>query len=135
MAKVRVRVRVVTVCLLVLSMGLHWALLQTVAWTGMLISYSRNGTFLEAVTKTFDGQHPCSLCKVVKSGRTEEKKQEQKQVKPGLELEVGLIWTATEFQFAEHHERVPLFGSSMRSRADAPPRPPPRVVCDHHACA
>jgi len=29
-----------TVAVLVLSLGLHWALLQTVAWTGMILAYS-----------------------------------------------------------------------------------------------
>lgn len=56
------------VVLLCLSLGLHWALLQGIAWTGMLISFAQEGTVIEAVEKTFDGQHGCALCAKVKKG-------------------------------------------------------------------
>ena len=64
------RVLVVLVCL---SLGMHWALLQGIAWTGMLLSYAGEGTMIEAVTKTFDGEHPCPLCLAVKEGQKDEK--------------------------------------------------------------
>jgi len=51
------------------AMGLHWGVLQTVAWTGMLIHYSHNGPVACAVEKTFDGQHPCPLCKAISKGQ------------------------------------------------------------------
>ena len=54
------------------SIGAHWALLQTVAWTGMIISYSQDATLAEAISMTFDGEHPCKMCKVVKEGRKAE---------------------------------------------------------------
>jgi hypothetical protein len=57
-----------TVLLLCLALGLQWALLQGIAWTGMLISFAREGSVIEAVEKTFDGQHACELCKKVKEG-------------------------------------------------------------------
>lgn len=40
----------------------------------MLLSYSENGSLQEAARKTFDGDHPCALCKAVKESRKEEKK-------------------------------------------------------------
>ncbi|MFZ2276878.1 MAG: hypothetical protein WAW39_03725 [Prosthecobacter sp.] len=57
-----------TVLLLCLALGLQWALLQGIAWTGMFISFAREGSVIEAVEKTFDGQHACELCKKVKKG-------------------------------------------------------------------
>lgn len=57
-----------TVLLLCLALGLQWALLQGIAWTGMFISFAREGSVIEAVEKTFDGQHACALCKKVKEG-------------------------------------------------------------------
>ena len=69
-------IKSITVLALVLTLGLHWALLQTVAWTGMVINYSQANPFPEAVSMTFDGEHPCRLCKVIKQGRTEEQRQE-----------------------------------------------------------
>ena len=55
----------------------------------------------EAVTKTFDGQHPCALCKFVQDGRAEEKEQEQQQLKPGSKLDCGLIWQQVDFEFRQ----------------------------------
>lgn len=59
------------VCGLCLSVGLQWMVLQGVAWTGMLISFSKDGTILEAMGKTFDGAHPCPLCCAVQQGQSE----------------------------------------------------------------
>ncbi len=59
------------VAALCLSLGIQWALLQSVAWTGMLISWSQEVSLVEAVKNTFDGEHPCPLCKAVESGRKE----------------------------------------------------------------
>lgn len=53
---------------LVTSVGLHWAVLQSAAWVSMMVSYSKNATVVEALEKTFDGEHPCSLCKMVEKG-------------------------------------------------------------------
>ena len=127
--------RIATVSVLVLTLGLHWAFLQTIAWTGMMVTYAHQGSFKEAVSKTFDGKHPCALCKLIKQGRNEEKRQEQQQVKPGLKLEAALIWQATEFCVCNCHERIPspdLFGPS---RCTSPPKPPPRGIIDNPAFA
>jgi hypothetical protein len=56
---------------LVLSLGLHWTVLQSAAWVGMVVSYSQDGTVLDALQKTFDGEHPCPLCKLVERGTAE----------------------------------------------------------------
>jgi len=41
---------------LFLVIGGPWAVLQTVAWTKMMVDYSRGASLTEAVTKTFDGE-------------------------------------------------------------------------------
>jgi hypothetical protein len=61
---------------LVAVTGGHWALLQTVAWTNMLANNFSSGSFEDAITKTFDGRHPCGLCKAISSGKQSEKKNE-----------------------------------------------------------
>lgn len=60
--------------LLVVTVGGQWALLQSIAWTGMLIDYSRNVSMSDAICKTFDGKHPCCLCKAIATGRKSEQK-------------------------------------------------------------
>jgi hypothetical protein len=119
-------VKIAAVLVLVLSLGLHWALLQTVAWTGMLLTYSRGTSLSEAVTRTFDGRHPCALCKFVQKGRAEEKKQEQQQLKPGSKLEYGLIWQQADFNFASAREEILSRDTLVRSRLEEPPKPRPR---------
>ena len=60
---------------LICAIGGHWAILQSVAWFGMVVSYSNDSTFGEALVKTFDGKHPCCLCKAVQEGQKSERKQ------------------------------------------------------------
>jgi hypothetical protein len=123
---VRTGLKAVTVLLLVLSLGLHWALLQTVAWTGMLITYSRDASFQEAVVMTFDAQHPCPLCQVIKTGRAEQKKHEQQQVKPGFKLELALVWQACDFILRCDGEPIAAPDLFALSRPYEPPKPRPR---------
>jgi hypothetical protein len=126
--RLHVFVRITAVSVLVLSLGLHWALLQTVAWTGMLLTYSRGTSLSEAVTKTFDGQHPCALCKFVENGRAEEKEQEQQQLKPGSKFDCGLIWQPVDFAFASASQEILALDTLGRSRLDEPPKPRPRGI-------
>src|SRR5260370_3008085 len=48
--------------------GGHWAILQTGPWMGMIVAYSRDGDVSTAISNTFDGKHPCSLCSAVPDG-------------------------------------------------------------------
>lgn len=94
----------------------------------MIVSYSRDASLREAISMTFDGEHPCSLCKVIKQGRSEEKQQDQQQVKPGTKLELGLVWQTTPFNFACLRESIPSPDSQALSWREAPPKPRPRSV-------
>jgi hypothetical protein len=64
---------VMTVALF-LSAGGHLAVLQGVAWATMIRDYSRSGSVTAAVEKTFDGKHPCALCKKIAAQRSHEEK-------------------------------------------------------------
>ena len=59
---------------LFLVAGGHWAILQGVAWATMVKDFSKSGSLTEAVGKTFDGKHPCPMCKKIASARTSEEK-------------------------------------------------------------
>ena len=50
------------------------AALQTVAWARMVIAYSQADGVGAAITKTFDGQHMCSLCKEIAQKREGQQK-------------------------------------------------------------
>jgi len=62
--------------MLVLTTGLHWAALQTVAWSTMLADNLRTESMTEAMTRTFDGMHPCCLCKAIAAAKKSQKQTE-----------------------------------------------------------
>jgi len=120
--------RIVAALTLAFSLGLHWAALQLVAWTGMIVTYSRGASVVEAVSKTFDGEHPCKLCLAIKVGRAEEKKQEQPKTKPASKFDVGLTWQPIRFDFFVPRAWQSASALTAPSRAEPPPKPPPRFV-------
>src|SRR5207302_5152905 len=71
---------------LTFSFGMHWVVLQSVAWLGMAVTYSHETCFTEALAKTFDGRHPCKLCKFVAENQKSEKKPDAKKVETKFEI-------------------------------------------------
>jgi len=55
-----------------LASGGHWAVLQSVAWARMIVVYARDHPLAEAIARTFDGQHPCKMCRQIQAGRQAE---------------------------------------------------------------
>lgn len=76
---------------LMVSIGLHTVVIQSAAWAGMLVSYSlEKGSVAQGVTETFDGAHPCPLCKLAKT--TESTPVDEKQApKAAGKLKLHLI--------------------------------------------
>ncbi len=106
------------------SIGLHWVILQSVAWTSMLADNLRHNSLAQAVTHTFDGQHPCCLCKAIAAGKKSEKKSEFTPFFKALEFppaaeDFTLIIPA---RFALP-SAVDFFA---RTLFEPPPTPPPR---------
>jgi hypothetical protein len=120
-------VRLVIAIALSMTMGGHWFLLQTVAWTGMLITYSRDANIVEAVSKTFDGAHPCPLCKTIKQGRDDERKKSPSVSLTKMDLKYlkpqGSPLAAPAFR----PHSWPLLEQMALAIAHEPPVPPPRV--------
>jgi hypothetical protein len=119
--------KLVLVVALMVSIGLHWAVLQSVAWAGMLIQYTRQTSSVPvAFTMTFDGQHPCKLCKVTQQGRKSEQSQNKSFAAQKLELFAQKDSTVVIYGLQETSlpETVALF---LSSRGVRPPVPPPRV--------
>jgi hypothetical protein len=111
---------------LMVSIGLHWALLQSVAWVGMVVSYSQTDSFSVALEKTFDGQHACKLCHFVKEGQAQEKKQEIQ--KSGSKFEACLE-TAETIAFSPVPAPVATGSPAPPlARSVPPPLPPPRLA-------
>jgi hypothetical protein len=107
------------------SIGLHWAALQTVAWTQMLVTYSQNAALGEAVKKTFDGEHPCELCRLVQHGQNEEKKQDSAPLTKKLDA-VLVIRDVAPSRFG-HSIDFPMAKQCAAGWSEAPKVPPPRA--------
>ena len=111
---------------LIIAVGGHWAVLQSVAWVSMAVTYSQTDTLEVALKKTFGGQHPCKLCIAVKEGKQEEQKQ------PVLKVETKLDFVCLQ-AIAYIHPALPFTLLSPSSevalpRSEAPPVPPPRIA-------
>jgi hypothetical protein len=114
---------------LLVASGGHWTVLQSVAWARMLIEYSRDSSLAEAIEKTFDGEHPCSLCHKIRQGRQQE--EQQPPLRP---------WEKqSEFLLDSRRVAVPLppataaevSAAALNLHSDfipAPPKPPPRAA-------
>jgi len=112
------------VAALVLTLGAHWALLQTVAWTAMLANNLRMHSFSESVCRTFDGKHPCPICLAIAAAKKSEKKsgftfQTQRLEFPPLKESIALIAPS-------RFELLPQKNFSAESVSQKPPTPPPR---------
>lgn len=104
-------------------LGGHWAVLQTVAWTSMLIDYTRTESFVQAVTKTFDGSRPCDLCKVVSAARQSEEKAPAKLL---VKLEAVLPPAVVLPPPASTGGHLSARMLDERVLVQTPPVPPPR---------
>jgi len=109
---------------LVLTTGAHWAALQTVAWTTMLANNLRSDTLTTAVSKTFDGEHPCPLCKAIAAGKKTEKKSEA--VAPVMKLEFPPVAAAVLLFPPAQFKLLPPQTFFANSSFSKPPVPPPR---------
>jgi len=109
---------------LVATLGAHWALLQTVAWTTMLADNLQSCSFRDAVVKTFDGQHPCCLCKAIATAKKSENKNELTSQAQRLEFPL----TKEEFAFVPPSQfcLMPAANDIAGLLPQKPPTPPPR---------
>ena len=111
---------------LVSSIGLHWAFFQSVAWVGMVISYSQEGTLTEAIVKTFDGKHPCSLCNQIAQAQKSQKKSDRPfDLKKFEFISAGQVIT---FVVPSDFHLQSASNSSAAQLPDTPPVPPPRLA-------
>ena len=118
--------RIATIFALCCAIGLHWIALQSLAWTTMIIDYSMRASLRQAITQTFDGAHPCSLCHVVSTGKNSEKKSDMQWSTPKIDMICApsanrISRPFVPFEYAAGDSFWFEFGHS-------PPVPPPRSL-------
>jgi hypothetical protein len=93
----------------------------------MIIQYSQHGGIRAGLTETFDGAHPCSLCRAIKAGNKKEQNKApllQAAFKNDLlaeenRFEVQRTWTELDNSWSDER---------MKSVVFRPAVPPPRMV-------
>lgn len=120
--------RTLIVASLMFSIGLHWVVLQSAAWAGMIVSYSiQQGSLINGVSQTFDAEHPCSLCGAVAFGMKNEKKDPRQQT-PQKKLVLAIVILEQPFIAVppSHNFHVEMMNMFAPERDLRPPFPPPR---------
>jgi len=118
--------RIATIFALCCAIGLHWVALQSLAWTTMIIDYSKRAPLRQAITQTFDGGHPCSLCHAVSTGKNSEKKSDLQSPTPKIDMicaprAIRVVPPFRRFEYASTDFSL--------SRVGQPPLvPPPRSL-------
>lgn len=110
-----------------ISLGFQWTLLQSVAWTVMLLDRSAEMGWVQAMETTFDGHHPCALCKVVRKGRDT---QQQQQTLVLSLAKTDMVAAGDAFEWVPPSTRciglIPARDERAAFRAYPPPWQPPR---------
>ena len=91
-----------------------------------MVNYSQDGTVGEALVKTFDGKHPCALCKAIAKGKKSERKSEFPVA--GKKFEFSYSATVFVFSAPTHFWKTGGLEEIAVSLNYAPPVPPPKIV-------
>jgi hypothetical protein len=90
----------------------------------MVITYSQEGTLTQALAKTFDGKHPCSLCNQIAQAQKSQKKSDRHLEVKKLEFISAVQVIAS---YAPNHFQLQSAGNSSAPQfSEIPPLPPPR---------
>lgn len=120
--------RIVLVAALMISIGLHWALMQSAAWVGMAVTYTvKTGSVVQGLSDTFDGEHACPLCHVVEEGTKEPSpKKDSVPTKILKDLKLHLAVTSIPtFVFQKPDEPAWIMTSQTGNARTVTPEPPP----------
>ena len=119
-------VRDTAAVLLVLAFtGGHWMILQTAAWAKMIVDYSRAAPLKTAIEQTFDGEHPCSMCKAIRQARQPAKDHELQPL-PERDLSLFVEARPSGLIFLPYSGMKGTPAFLRVSHEDPPPIPPPK---------
>ena len=116
------------------TIGGHWVIFQSVAWANMFCDYTRASkavstqTIKRAAIKTFDGKHPCQMCKKIAKAQSKEK---SKTIVVGFKTSSFPRPTMIELPILVPQENTPI---SMNRKHGAvilrmsPPTKPPQTA-------
>jgi hypothetical protein len=104
--------------------GGHWIVMQGVAWSEMLATAMHEESFVAAVSQTFDGEHPCSICKSIQHDTEKQKRSETRA--SAAKLVFILVRAQDWFHPTASGDRLPIERCVGFVRKEAPSVPPPQ---------
>mgnify|MGYP001823155819 CR=1 FL=1 len=124
--------QILMISIVMFASNSHLAVLQVVAWTGMLVENVQGLALEEAIARTFDGQHPCSLCHAIEGvSQIASEGADREPPRPSIYvLELKLLPLDRVALFPPNAQLLPLSGADQRCemRVLQPVVPPPRTV-------
>ena len=115
---------------IVAMLGGHWLVLQSVAWTRMIVSFSQRDSFGTAIVKTFDGKHPCTLCLKISAGRQQEEQQRKEtlliKTEKMMDVMVAIRRALVSPPSVDVGDAIPFAPHLHAGFLEPPPTPPPR---------
>ena len=115
--------------------GGHYGVLQVLAWGGMIVDYSAKEGLAEGVKQTFDGDHPCELCRSIAKAKQDEREAPENPVETtgsGLALKNLMAPRTVRISDPRHSEYLPPAFASLRQTPGClrlgPEPPPPRIA-------
>lgn len=108
--------------------GGHWAVMQSVAWTGMILEFSKSSPLGTAISKALSGKAPCQMCRAIEEGRQKETRLPA-NIKTGKKAE-GCPITQSLPQFlppSREFSYPPVPNADASARPVTPPDPVPIV--------
>ena len=134
--------RFTALCLILMMQG-PAVMMQEVAWAKMLVTYTQQRGLKRGVIETFDGKHPCSLCK--KAGEIRKSENPNNPAEKPIASLKRLSWaemvsTGTvvlpRATSREIDVKSPIILADYQDRnRDAPDSPPPEVRALPHTQA
>lgn len=121
--------RILLVAALTISVGLHWAVMQSMAWVGMAVTYTvKTGSVVQGLSDTFDGEHACPMCHAVEEGTKKSSPKQDGSVpsKIGKDMKLHLAMVSVpSFVFACPAANEWITQSEAGSLRPVTPEPPP----------
>lgn len=115
--------RFTAVLALCFAFGFQWIALQSIAWTAMIMENAKQTSLCEAVKRTFDGAHPCSLCHIVNKGKTS---QHERDVQSSPKIDIMCVARSIRLLPRVEALQYPTISFLNLEVAHSPASPPPR---------
>lgn len=115
-------------------LGGSYGILQTIAWSRMIVTNTQTDGLVTGIIKTFDGDHPCTMCSQISEAKKQDKAPDPISDLLGKEGPVKHFLLSTNLP--DYHEcsrdivmKAPL-APPQGAGIDAaqPVSPPPRLV-------